>query len=474
LDTLLRLIEAGMDVARINFSHGDHIKHRESIALVREASKKLGIPVGILADLQGPKIRIGKLLAPIALEKGKKLYFRGIDPTAPRVPADGSRDFPIEVSYPRLAYDLMPSSIMLLDDGIIRLKVVEKFPLENLLVAEVESGNHLFDNKGVNFQGAKLSASGITEKDWEDIQFGIENEVDFFALSFVRSAREIRYLKSYLEDKKCGIHVIAKIEKAEALQELDEIVKASDAIMVARGDLGVEIGNENVPVWQKKIIRVAHAHARPVITATQMLTSMVENQTPTRAEASDISNAVFDGSDALMLSNESSVGKYPVEAVDTMSNIIVAAENYIRFEEKSNRMLEQTYDSGAGVSAAIETAAVVLATNLKAKCLACLTRSGQSARLLAKHRPSMPIFAFVENAKVQKQLCLSWGISVVPWKEMPQQDYTIFDELLEELKRLGQVRKGDMAIMTAGIPTSRQTGSANTVVVRQYRESGLR
>ncbi len=469
LENLLKIIEAGMDVARINFSHGDHKQHKENIALVREASKRLNIPVGILADLQGPKIRVGKLKAPIQLDKGKKLYFRGIDAQAARVLADGSEAFPVEVSYPRLVEDLIPNSLMLLDDGLIRLKVIEKIPSKNLLLAEVEAGNVLFDNKGVNFQGARLSASGITEKDWEDIQFGLEHDVDFFALSFVRTAREIRYLKSYLADKKSGIMVIAKIEKAEALQELEDIIKASDGIMVARGDLGVEIGNENVPVWQKKIINMSHQYARPVITATQMLTSMVENPTPTRAEASDISNAVFDGTDALMLSNESSVGKYPIEAVSTMANIVEAAETYMRQTANPNDLIEGTLEDAVPISAAIESAAVVLATNLKAKCLACLTRSGQSARLLAKHRPSMPIFAFVENQKVQKQLCLSWGIFVVPWREMQQQDYTIFDELMEELKRIGQVKKSDIAILTAGIPTSRLVGTANTVVVRQFR-----
>jgi pyruvate kinase len=355
LEAIEQLIEAGMDVARINFSHGDHSKHLIAISTVREASKKMGIPVGILADLQGPKIRIGKLKAPIELEKKKALFFRGIAPESPRTLADGTREFPIEVSYPRLSHDLSSSSLMLLDDGQVRLKVLQTFPDANLVLTEVESGNMLFDNKGVNFQGARLTASGITEKDWGDIQFGLENDVDFFALSFVRSAREIRYLKSYIEQKKQGIQVIAKIEKSEALEELEEIIRASDAVMVARGDLGVEIGNENVPVWQKKIIRTAHRYAKPVITATQMLNSMVENPTPTRAEASDISNAVFDGSDALMLSNESSVGKYPIESVRTMSEIIVAAENYIRIEDNAENFLDEKIQNATPISQAIET-----------------------------------------------------------------------------------------------------------------------
>ncbi|NCN27604.1 pyruvate kinase [bacterium] len=466
VEKLMDLIEAGMDVARINMSHGSYEAHNELISNVRAASKKLEIPVGILMDLQGPKIRTGKLVSKIMLTEGQTIFFRGIDPTAKQTLADGSKENPVEITFPRLARDLKAGDLLLIEDGLLRMKVVRTWPDDSLLEATVLSGKSLGEKKGVNFPDAKLSALGVTEKDWADILFGLEQDVDFFALSFVRSAKEVRYLKSFLQEQGKNIHVIAKIEKAEAVKELEEIVFHSDGVMVARGDLGVEIGNEAVPLIQKHIIRVAQKHAKPVITATQMLLSMVDNPTPTRAEASDVANAVIDGSDALMLSNETSVGEYPIDTVKMMDKIIVGAEDYKPTHPRVVEVLKHFETKRTAVSEAIEAAATVLATSLNAKVIACLTRSGSSARLLSKNRPSMPIIAFAENPKVRAQLCLSWGVSVVPWKEMPQQDYTIFDELLEELDRIGLMKISEVAILTAGIPTTRRIGTTNTVVVR--------
>lgn len=465
-----------MDVARLNFSHGTHAQHLEAIKMIREKSKELQSPVAILADMQGPKIRTSRLdvkVAPgaksvIALHPGQELYFKGID-VSQVVAGNGTRENPIAISYPRLAHDLKMDDKLLVDDGLIGMKVVKTFPQENLILASVTFGKVLAENKGVNMPDAKLSTLGITEKDWDDILFAVDHDVDFIALSFVRSAREIKNLKAFLLQKKVGIQIVAKIEKAEAIENIDEILAVSDAIMVARGDLGVEIGNENVPIVQKTLIRRARAAGKPVITATQMLMSMVENPSPSRAEASDVANAVLDGSDALMLSNETATGNYPFESVSVMSEIIRGAES-LAARDYAQKSLSQFREESSRVSTseAIALGSVTLATSIKARCLACLTRSGQTAKLLSKYRPPIPIYAFAENEKVRNQLSLSWGISVIAWKEAKLQDYTIFEDLVCALGRFGLVQNGDLSVMCAGIPTSQEVGSTNTVVVKGF------
>ncbi len=475
LEAIVQLIQSGMDVARLNFSHGTHEQHAQSIKWIREASQKMQIPVAILGDLQGPKIRTGildvttvegeKRVLPLSV--GQEIYFRGVE-VGQIIPGNGSATKPLTISYPRLAADLRPGDTLLCDDGLIRLKVKDCKADQNLLVAVVEFGRNLGENKGVNMPGSKLSALGITEKDWDDIQFATKADVDFLALSFVRSAREIRNLKGFLEKKKLNIHVIAKIEKAEAIENIDEILFYSDGIMVARGDLGVEIGNEHVPIEQKKLIRKARSAGKPVITATQMLMSMVDNPSPTRAEASDVANAVLDGSDALMLSNETATGSFPFESVRTMAQIIIGAETLVAQDYIQKSQSPVAAGKRMPISEAIEAAATSLASQLQARCLACLTRSGQAARLLAKYRPQIPIYAFAETEKVRNQLSLSWGISVIAWKEMVLQDYTIFDDLINALGRMGLIKDGELAVMSAGIPTSLEKGTTNTVVVKSY------
>jgi pyruvate kinase len=469
-ESIYHLIERGMDVARLNFSHGTHEQHRQAIQWIREASRKLQIPVAILGDLQGPKIRTSKLLqAPLPLKAEQEVSFFGFEVGQTVAAGDGSVEKPIGISYPRLVHDLRKGDSLLFDDGLIRMSVKSVQVDQNILTAVVEHGRTLGENKGVNMPGARLSASGITEKDWDDILFATREDFDFLALSFVRSSREIKSLKGFLEQKKLGIHVIAKIEKAEAIENIDDILFHSDGIMVARGDLGVEIGNEKVPIIQKKLIQRARAAAKPVITATQMLMSMVDSPSPSRAEASDVANAVLDGTDALMLSNETATGKYPFESVSTMSNIILGAET-ITARDYLDPGLMPLLGSGRKlhVSEGIEAASTSLATSLHARCLACLTRSGQAARLLAKHRPHIPIFAFAESERTRNQLSLTWGVSVIPWKEVKAQDYTIFDDLMNALGRLGLIKDGDLAVMTAGIPTSFQVGTTNTIVVKSY------
>jgi len=476
LDSIRKLITAGMDVARLNFSHGSHESHLQNIQWIREASRELNIPVAILGDLQGPKIRTGKLLPNQSgeagwkdIKSGETLFFRGVDVGMAPQPGNGTREKPITISYPRLSLDLKNGDDVLFDDGLIKMIVAESFPTENLIALRVDNGNKLGENKGVNMPTAKLSTLGVTEKDWDDIIFASKHNVDFLALSFVRSAREVKSLKQFIDKKKLGIHVIAKIEKGEAVENIDDILFWSDGIMVARGDLGVEIGNEKVPLIQKMLIKKARIAGKPVITATQMLMSMVSSPSPSRAEASDVANAVFDGTDALMLSNETATGNYPFLSVETMASIIRGAET-VPPADHTVRNLQDYINEGRKlpVSEAIEAAATALARGLGAKTLSCLTRSGQAARQLAKFRPPVPIYAFAENEKVRNQLSLCWGVSVVPWKEMHSMDHTVFDEMSLELGRLGLLKDGEHSVMTAGIPTSRQVGTTNTVVVKRY------
>jgi len=459
------MINAGMDVARINFSHGKKEDHKKTIDWIRTASEKLGITVGILADIQGPKIRTGIILGKdgkegiLELKKNTSYYFVGVDGMSKK-PGDGTKEKPINVSYPSLCKDLKEGDAILCDDGLIKFEVSKNHG--DYLEAKLAFGIEISSNKGVNMPSAKLTTLGVTEKDWGDIQYCVEQNVDFIALSFVRTAKEVKNIRIFLEQKKSPTHLVAKIEKAEAIQNLDEIMDYVDALMVARGDLGVEIGNENVPTAQKKIITMARNKGKPVITATQMLMSMVSNPAPSRAEASDIANAIWDGTDAVMLSNETATGDYPIESIEAMSKIIQSAESWHGARENSE--LEQEEVS---VIEAIDAAAVNLSTNLVATCMACLTRSGQSARLLAKFRPASPIFAFAENAMVRSQLSLSWGVYVVPWKEVIAQDYTVFDDMRDELQRISVLDTNAFCVMTAGIPTSMQVGTTNTIVVRK-------
>ncbi len=473
IEMIRELILAGMDVARLNFSHGSHEIHKESIQRLRQASKELGIEIAVLGDLQGPKIRVGKIEgANLLLKANDALFFYGVESTHGLPIARGTQDSPIAISYPNLVKDLRPGDILLFDDGMVRMKVARVYADTSLLEATVEFGAKLGENKGVNMPNAKLSGLGITEKDWEDIQFGIQEGVDFFALSFVRSHREVKNLKELLHKKKSGIHVIAKIEKPEAVENIDAILEAADGIMVARGDLGVEIGNEQVAVAQKFLIQKARLSGKPVITATQMLMSMVENPTPSRAEASDVANAVLDGTDAVMLSNETATGKYPIESVATMAKIIDGAEDWIRSSLASTETpLSQEPDKLLTLTEAIEISAARLADRLGARAIATLTRSGLSARLLAKYRPRVPILAFAENSRVRSQLALTWGVYVIPWEEMPSMDHTVFDDLLRELKRLGLIETTDKIVATAGIPTSLKQGTTNTIVVKSLADS---
>lgn len=389
---LFRLIKSGMDVARLNFSHGSHSSHREAIRLIREGSKKFNKPVSILQDLQGIKIRVGLFKnGEVELRKGSSLSIH---------PGEGTGDSSnIFVSYPALLKDAKKGDRILLDDGLMELRVTGKS--KGALIARVIEGGVLKDKKGVNLPGMKISQGSFTDKDLRDLEFGLKMAVDYVAISFVRTARDVTAIKDMARKRGMDIPVIAKIEKHEALLNIDGILEASDGIMIARGDLGVEVAPEEVPLIQKALIRKANNKGKIVITATQMLESMKENLRPTRAEATDVANAVLDGTDALMLSAETASGEYPLEAFLMMERII-------RHTEETEKIASD-YIRGNSYAEALADAACRASDDIGAKVLIAFTRSGFTALLVSKFRPKVPIIAFTPDPAVMARLPLYWG-----------------------------------------------------------------
>lgn len=447
-DKVVSLVDAGMNCARLNFSHGDHESHRATARLVREASAAARRPMAILADLQGPKMRLGRFaVGLIELAKGDRFALTTNE-------VEGTQEI-ASVSYESLPTDVRPGDSVALDDGLLRLRVesVEG----NTVHTIVEVGGTLSNHKGVNLPGVTVSAPAIGKKDEDDLAFAIsELGADYIALSFVRSANDVRHAKTLAG----SVPVIAKIERPEALSDLNEIVDAADGIMVARGDLGVELGAERVPLVQKKIIREANERGKLVITATQMLDSMIRNPRPTRAEAADVANAVMDGSDALMLSGETAAGRYPIEALEMMDAIINEVESdYV--EDFSREFLdlrdmgEEEWPFANGAA----RAAAVLTTNLPLVAVVVFTQDGRSARLLSEHRPRAPIVAITSKVSVARQLALEWG--VLPRVEVPPES---LDETLRIatslLVREKLCERGEAFAMVLGWPTS---GRTNTV-----------
>lgn len=445
-DTIRKLIEAGMDVARLNFSHGSHEEHRRRIEIVREEARKLGRDVAILQDLQGPKIRIGEVVDKgILIHEGQRLIL-----TSNPHRADGqSRIF---VNYPTLAQDVELEGRILLDDGLLELKIVGVEGEE--VITEVVVGGPLRSRKGVNLPHLRNSTPSLTEKDLLDLEFGLRMEVDLIALSFVRSETDVADLMRRVRDSGKEVRVIAKIEKPEAVVKIDQILAQADGIMVARGDLGIEMPLAEVPAVQKRIIRKCLAAAKPVITATQMLESMIDNPRPTRAEASDVANAVLDGSDALMLSGETAIGKYPVRVVQVMDEIIRQAERFRReIREHSAHWLSifQAGDAAELVTEAIGYTACQLAEQVGAVAIACLTATGSTARMIARHRPPIPVYAFTDNARIVPQLSLLWGTRAfaIPFQRDTDQGVHLVHRILKEQ---GLVKRGDLVVITAGMP----------------------
>lgn len=437
------LIRAGVDVVRMNFSHGSHTEHAEQIAMVRGVAQELSVPVAILQDLQGPKIRTGSLRDGVAvhLVPGSTLRI-----TSEEIVGDSHR---VSTTYPDLPRDVKAGDRILVSDGLIALRVVETSAHE--VTTEVVDGGLLKERQGINLPGVNVSAPAITDKDAEDLAFGLAQSVDFVALSFVRRAAEVRDLKQRIEAAGSRAQVIAKLEKPEAIENIEEILDASDAVMVARGDLGVELSPEKVPLVQKRVIALANARAKPVITATQMLESMIENPRPTRAEASDVANAILDGSDAVMLSGETAAGLHPVTAVETMARIV----NELRDEGLSLRKSQRRpwelppVDSlpeaiGAAVGAIVRALARVDA-------IWVITRSGTTARLVSQQRPEIPIVAFTPVAAVYRRLALLWGVQ--PVLTRLASDAAALDRVnIEAAKRAGLARTGDTVVITGSHP----------------------
>lgn len=459
-ENLEKAIRAGMNVARLNFSHGSHEDHLKVIQSLRKLSKKLQAPVTILQDLQGPKIRVGKF------ENGSIPLIPGTQVVITVEDVIG-RDGFIPSDFKELPLACEPGTKILLDDGLMELKVLKVRGSE--IDAEVIYGGTLKNRKGMNLPGVLLPVECMTPKDIEDLAFGLEHNVDYVALSFVRHARDIRKLRELIEEKKSGARIIAKIEMVEALENLEEICRLSDAVMVARGDLAVEVGQSRLPGFQKKIIQLCNQIGKPVITATQMLDSMVENPRPTRAEVTDVANAVLDGSDALMLSAESASGKYPFRCIRTMHEIIHEVETN---EEKYYKIsLENEFLS---TPAAIAASASLSALKLNATAIVCLSTSGKTANIISSFRPKAKIIAVTDEIDVLNSLELTWGIQTLvikPYKNLRD----ILTQVDQLLVNYGQAKTGDKIIVTLGQPISEgsKTNSIYVHTVGAEEESKL-
>ncbi len=446
-EVLTDMIRAGVDVCRLNASHGAHADHQELIDLIRSINEAENVQVSILLDLQGPKIRVGKLDQPFPVQAGQRFKF---STSAAKQEGDV-----LPIDYETFAKDVKPGETVLVEDGKVQLRVVATNEID-IAELEVVVGNQIGSRKGVNVPDTHVSLPSLTEKDLEDLEFGIRNHVDWIALSFVRRAEDILWLKELLHVKGSTAKIIAKIEKPEALHNIDSIIHAADAIMVARGDLGVEIAMEDVPFWQKKIVRRCNTFGRPVIVATQMLESMIESPRPTRAETTDVANAVLDGADAVMVSGETSVGKYPVEVVKVMQRILAKAElEDVVYKPGTKPEL----DSKTFHSDAICFSACKFSNGIKAKALVSMTRSGYTAFQLSRHRPRASIFIFTDNRPLINTLNLVWGVRAFFYDRFVGTNETIQD-VIKILKEKGLVNANDMVVNVASMPLARK-GRAN-------------
>lgn len=451
VETLKRLLTAGMNVARLNFSHGSHEEHAARIRNIRQAGRELGVQVAILLDTKGPEIRTGVLAAEqVELVEGNTITL-----TTEEVPGTAER---VSITYKDLYRDVEVGSTILIDDGLIGLRV-EKIEGSEI-ICRIKNGGILKSKKGVNVPGVKINLPGITEKDSEDILFGIREGVDFIAASFVRKAADILEIREILEQHQAKIDIIAKIENQEGVDNVDEILTVADGLMVARGDLGVEIPAEEVPLLQKKLIQKCNELGKPVITATQMLDSMQRNPRPTRAEASDVANAILDGTDAIMLSGETAAGKYPVESVETMNRIALRAEQALNYREI---LYTQSSRRQVTITDAISQAVANAALDLEAAAIVTATESGHTARMVSKYRPKAPIVAVTPHEGVMRRLSLVNGVYPVLGKTA-----STTDEMLEisvrEAVQAGYVRHGDLVVITAGVPV-RESGTTNLLKI---------
>ena len=439
VETLKKMMQAGMDVARLNFSHGTYAEHEKRIKLVRQAASEVGHNVALLLDTKGPEIRIGKFKEePVTLTEGNKVIL-----TTEELLGDSER---IHVNYSGLPGDVKPGDTILIADGLIELKVLSISDKE--IECKILNGGKLTGQKGVNVPGVKVNLSALTERDISDIKFGIEQNMDFIAASFVRKSADVLAIREVLEGAGADLDIIAKIENREGVDNVSEIIKVADGIMVARGDLGVEIPAEEVPLLQKRIIEKCNRLGKPVITATQMLESMIQNPRPTRAEASDVANAIFDGTDAIMLSGETAVGKYPVEAVKMMAKIAECSEKALNYEEiLSKKRLVQTRT----VTDSISYATCAMAHDLEASAIITATQTGYTSIMVSKYRPKAPVIAVTPRESIKRKMALIWGVKSVMTVETKTTDEMISAAVNFTLAA-GLIKSGDLVVITAGVP----------------------
>lgn len=445
VEQIKNLIYAGIDGVRLNFSHGDFNLFEEIFRNIYLACVDEKTPLAVLIDLQGPKIRIGELAEPEIQIKEDDT----IEITTEKIPGTKEK---ISTTYKYLPRDAEIGNLILIDDGLIRLSIIEK--TENSVICKVLNNGTLKPRKGMNLPGMKLSTPSITEKDYENLEFALKHRVDFIALSFVRSAEDVIELKNWLLMKGKDIPVIAKIEKKEAIEQIDEILKIADGIMIARGDLGVELPPQEVPVLQKSIIKKCNAAGKMVITATQMLESMINSPVPTRAEASDVANAVWDGTDVVMLSGETSVGKFPVRAVQIMNDILKKAEDHFLNRKDIDFLIpellqEKLFDS-------VGRAVVAISHQTNAQAIVVFTEKGRTARLISKYRPKAKIIAVSNNFDTMNNLSLHWGVIPI-FSEKIDKEHIAIEEAKSSILNSGLAKSGDLLIFTAGAPYSEKS-----------------
>lgn len=452
-DVLKELVLSGMDVARFNFSHGSHKEHLERFRKLEEIREELKIPVATLMDTKGPEIRIGSFIdnKRIQLKAGQLFTL-----TTDNIEGDESR---VSISYPSLIYDVDPGTRILIDDGLVEMTVVNVSPKD--IVCKVKNNGFISSKKGVNVPGVHLSMPYISEKDREDILFAINHKYDFIAASFVRTAEDVLEIRKMLNKHNSQIKVVAKIENLQGMNNIDEIIRESDGIMIARGDMGVEIPYEELPAMQKKIIKKVYNSGKQVITATQMLDSMIKNPRPTRAEITDVANAIYDGTSAIMLSGETAAGEYPVDSLRAMVKITIRTEADIDYKK---RFIQRENLEYSDVTDAISRATVTIANDLNAKMIVTVTTSGRTARMISRFRPECDIMGCTTDPIVCRQLNMAWGIT--PLLIAVEHDtFELFDHALQAVEEAGYIKEGELAVMTAGVPLG-VSGTTNIIKVQ--------
>jgi pyruvate kinase len=465
-EMLIALAKAGVNVFRLNFSHGTHEEHKVRIDRIRKINKEHGFNCAILQDLQGPKIRVGLMEggnAGVPLESGSRFVF-----TNEQVVGNSER---ASTPYDGMYRDVKIGDRILMDDGKLEVKVIDINAESHEVITEVVYGGLLKQKKGVNLPNTNISQPSVTKKDYEDLDFGLANDVDWIALSFVRSAKEIYAIKEYIKSKGSDAKVIAKMEKPEAIQNMDEIIEATDAVMVARGDLGVEMPSEEVPIIQKRLVSQCHLAVKPVIVATQMLESMIDSPTPTRAEVGDVANAVLDGADAVMLSAESASGKYPLLAVQTMVKTIQHIEEFgdtsTLYFRHHTRVTDANYVSKEKDNDNVIMMGCRLARDLRVKAIVGITTSGYTAFRLSHHRPKSNIYIVTGNEKLLNQLSLYWGVNAFPLSDLENFDneVTLLDEANKYIEKKGLLAKGDKFINMSSYPLGKQHRTNNLTLM---------